>query len=408
VLDRFVVNRRFLIGVLALLSAPTAHAKLELEGNFEAQLRLFTQDALLDTQHDNNLSIALEPEFFYSWNEGDDTVEFVPFARLDQRDDERTHADIRELSWVHVGKTWESRIGIRKEFWGVTEFQHLVDIINQTDSVEDIDGEDKLGQPMVNLSMVRNWGIIDLFVLPYFRERPFSGSDGRPAFPQLNQDAALYEHSRGDEHVDYAARWSHSVGNFDLGVSFFKGTSRDPEFLPVFSSPNALQPDQFVPFYRQIDQYSLDLQATLGDTLWKLEAINNNNTLDDFSALQFGFEYSRYGVFDSNADLGWLMEYAWDSRGTDSLRASVSSNQNDLYLGSRLAFNDVNSNELLAGFSYDLDFDSVSFLLEASRRVGNNIKLALDVRLFNADQPADPLFFFRRDDHIQLTAQYYY
>ena len=400
--------RCILICLITLASLPTAHADLELQGNLEVQLRLFTQDALLITQHDNNLSVALEPEFFYSWNDGDDSFEFVPFARLDQRDDERTHVDIRELSWVHVADNWESRIGIRKEFWGVTEFQHLVDIINQTDSVEDIDGEDKLGQPMVNLSLVRDWGIIDLYVLPYFRERTFSGSNGRPAFAQLNQDAALYEHQRGDEHIDYSARWSHSIGNFDLGFSVFKGTSRDPEFVPVFTNPSSPQPDQIVPFYRQITQYSLDLQATMGDFLWKLEAVNNDNTLEDYSAIQFGFEYSRYGVFNSNADLGWLTEYAWDSRGTDSLSTNVSSNQNDLYLGSRLAFNDVNSNEVLAGIAYDFDFNSVSFLVEASRRVGNNIKVSVDVRLFNSDQPSDPLFFFRRDDHIQLTAQYYY
>ena len=61
------------------------------------------------------------------------------------------HGDIRELAYVHASDDWELRLGIRKEFWGVTEFQHLVDVINQTDGVEDFDGEDKLGQQMVNL-----------------------------------------------------------------------------------------------------------------------------------------------------------------------------------------------------------------------------------------------------------------
>ncbi|MDD7885073.1 hypothetical protein [Flavivirga sp. 57AJ16] len=36
----------------------------------------------------------------------------------------------------------------------MTESNHLVDIINQTDAVETFDGEEKLGQPMVQLS----WG----------------------------------------------------------------------------------------------------------------------------------------------------------------------------------------------------------------------------------------------------------
>ena len=35
---------------------------------------------------------------------------------------------------------------------------------NQTDGVEDIDSEDKLGQPMVNLTLERDWGALDLYV----------------------------------------------------------------------------------------------------------------------------------------------------------------------------------------------------------------------------------------------------
>ena len=61
------------------------------------------------------------------------------------RTDQRTHGDIRELAYVHARVMIGSFVvGIRKEFWGVTEFQHLVDVINQTDGVEDFDGEDKL------------------------------------------------------------------------------------------------------------------------------------------------------------------------------------------------------------------------------------------------------------------------
>ena len=42
-------------------------------------------------------------------------------------------------------------VGAAKVFWGTAESRHLVDIINQTDAVEDIDEEDKLGQPMVKV-----------------------------------------------------------------------------------------------------------------------------------------------------------------------------------------------------------------------------------------------------------------
>ena len=51
-------------------------------------------------------------------------------------------------------------------FWGVTESQHLVDVVNQTDLVENPDGEEKLGQLMVNLTVARSWGTLNLFVAP--------------------------------------------------------------------------------------------------------------------------------------------------------------------------------------------------------------------------------------------------
>jgi len=92
---------------------------------------------------------------------------------VDEHDDNRTHGDIRELSWIHVGSNWETRVGVRKVFWGVTEGRHLVDIINQTDAVDQVDGEEKLGQPMINLSVCPT--LIDGGVAPCHVDlRPFA------------------------------------------------------------------------------------------------------------------------------------------------------------------------------------------------------------------------------------------
>jgi len=375
--------------------------EFEMRGNFELQDRLFLQDPILPSQPNNQPSVAATPEFFWSWNDNQDSFEFVPFARVDQKDSERTHTDIRELSWVHVGDDWETRIGIRRDFWGVTEFQHLVDIINQDDGIEDIDNEDKLGQPMINLSLVKDWGILDIYLLPYFREKTFATSQGRPSIPFINTDNALYESPDKQNHLDWAIRWNHSIDDLDIALSWFEGTSRDPVLIPLLSATGV---PELTPFYGLINQAGLELQANLESTLWKLEAIHNLNEFENYWALQGGFEYSQYGIFESNADLGWLVEYAWDQRGQDG----ISTFQNDLFVGSRLALNDVESSEILMGFGYDFDFKSSSFLVEASRRFGDSFKVSLDVRFFNATNNNDPLYLFRKDDHFQLTAQYFY
>ena len=127
-------------------------------GSITAELRGFFDDPLYPEQADTTASLALQPEFYMSWNDRKSSLTFVPFARVGDEDEERNHADVRELMWINAMGDWELRLGVGKVFWGVTESLHLVDVINQVDLVESPDGEDKLGQPMANLSWSSDWG----------------------------------------------------------------------------------------------------------------------------------------------------------------------------------------------------------------------------------------------------------
>ena len=130
---------------------------IDISGSAGVETRYFLQDAAYPGQPRSQASVFLEPEMYTEWNDGIDSILFKPFARLDQEDEQRTHFDLRELMWMHAADNWETRVGVSKVFWGQTESIHLVDIINQTDMVENIDGEDKLGQPMINLNVFGDW-----------------------------------------------------------------------------------------------------------------------------------------------------------------------------------------------------------------------------------------------------------
>ena len=249
------------VAVLAALPFAAAQAfEQELSGYIEIEGRLFPDAALFASQADGNLAFSLKPEYYATWAGRTQSLTFVPFFRYDQNDDSRTHFDIRELFWERYAHSWEIRVGIRQVFWGVTESQHLVDIINQTDLVENIDGEDKLGQPMINLALVQSFGTFDIFVMPFFRERTFPGVDGRLGFPLLvDTDRATYESSDGGNHIDWALRWSHTVSVFDFGLSYFYGTSREPMLRPGVDGGGR---PVLMPHYSLIDQTGLDVQAT--------------------------------------------------------------------------------------------------------------------------------------------------
>jgi len=331
-------------------------------------------------------------------------------VRWDENDDERSHADIRELTWLKAADTWELRAGIRKVFWGVTESQHLVDIINQTDLVEATDGEEKLGQPMVNLALISDWGTLDLFVLPGFRERTFPGEKGRLRFsPRIDRSQTTYESSDKEEHIDYAARWAHYLGDWDIGLSYFNGTSRDPGFISGLDNNGQRV---LIPVYELIEQWGLDLQATLGDWLWKMEIINRSGQRDrsgqnkNYTALTAGFEYTFVGIAGSNADLGMISEVLYDERGEDALTPFA----DDILLASRLTLNDEQSTEFLLGMIFDSNDADRLLTLESSRRFGDNWKVTIEGQAFIniPNINTELLFGVRRDSYLQLEIARYF
>lgn len=368
---------------------------------------LFTQSPQYRFQHeDPNSSLSFQPEYYTSWDNRDQSLEFIPFLRIDQQDDERTHFDIRELAWTKVYDSWEVRAGVSRVFWGKTEFQHLVDVINQTDGVENLDGEDKLGQPMVLLTSIQDWGTLEFYALPYFRERTFAGAEGRLRTPvAVDTDKVLYQSDRGQYHPDFAIRYSNYVGDWDFGVSHFSGTNRDPLLsLGATFNPSTGELDAtLTPYYELMEQTSLDVQATKGSVLWKLEALHREAGVNgDHNALAGGIEYSFYGVGGTFADLGVLLEYHYDDRGEDAPTIF----EDDIAIGARLAFNDAQSTALLAGVLVDRSSGSNSISVEASRRLNNNFFLELESRLFHGQSAPDLATSVTQDDFVRLNLIY--
>ncbi|MFT4517687.1 MAG: hypothetical protein ACI9JM_000064 [Halioglobus sp.] len=368
----------------------------EWSGYVSLETRLFLEDAAHPKQDDQNVSVAFEPQYYQDWDRGKQRIAFKPFFRFDANDSERTHADIREMYWRIEHQKIVFKAGLDVVFWGVAESQHLVDIINQSDLVENIDGEDKLGQPMLNLDyMTDDWGTWQAFILPYFRERTFPGEQGRlRTQPAVDTNNPLYDSDDEEKHVDFALRWSHYIGDWDIGFAHFSGTSRNPIFIPSTEGGRAA----LRPLYLQIEQSSLDVQATTGAWLWKLEAIYNSNRIEDYYASVGGFEYTWFGVGDSAADLGWLLEYHYDERG----KRSLSPLQDDIFAGIRYSGNDIAGTRVLAGIIVDADSQSTFGNLEAVRRLGESWTITLEARMFSNIDKADPLQALDDDDYIEL------
>ncbi|WP_262690402.1 hypothetical protein [Kordiimonas aestuarii] len=391
----------------AFASGPhVAHAgEWEVSGSAGLEMRAFLERGAYPRQLDTfQPSLQMEGDIRWTDDENRWDVVFVPFARLDAKDAERTHADAREAYVRWNGDSWTVRAGLAKVFWGVAESRHLVDIINQFDTVEDIDNEDKLGQPMVEISTLQDWGQLTAYVLPAFRKRTFAGEEGRFRAPYLvDNDLARFDQGGDDDaDVDFALRYSHYFGDWDVGLSFFRGADRDPRL--ILDAERGV----FAPYYDDITQFGADIQYTHDAWLWKFEGIVRDTPFETFAAAVGGVEYTFYGVSEAGADLGVLVEYQYDGRSENPAFAPVTPSDNDLFTGLRYAMNDMADTSILGGVIVDMEDGSMSGLVEASRRFGDYWVMELESRFFANVDTSNILYGFRKDSQVTLRLTRYF
>lgn len=380
-----------LAGVLLVLAATPLAAQLRGQVAFEERLFLGGLPTPNESRHE--ASVILNAEYYRVWDKGSQSLAVEPFVRLGLNTGERTRVDFTELSWQYVWTGWELRVGLREVFWGVTESQHLVDVINQRDLVEAGQGYVKMGQSMVSLAAIRSWGTIDFLLLPWFRERTFDGRAGVLWSPlPVDADHAAFESASENWHLDWAVRWAQSVGDFDLGVAHFAGTNREPRFEPGQDESSCCV---LVPQYDVVDQTSLDVQWTTGGWLWKLEATTLNPQSGRYAAVTGGFEYAFADYFSVFA------EYVFDSRGDEA----TTSFEDDFFAGARLLLND---GQVLAWAFVDRDTGNRVLSLEVSQRLSDMVTLALEGRAFAGTGSSEPPHARRQDNYVALRASHYF
>jgi hypothetical protein len=349
------------------------------------------------------VSIALDVRFAVQSEARDHALVLRPFGRLDSRDRQRTHYDVREGYWSWNRRNFELQVGAGIVFWGVAESRHLVDVINQDDFVEGPSQKAKLGQPMVRFSYrPAVLGQLELFLLPYFRERTFPGPRGRPGFPiPVDASHAMYASPLERLHPDAAFRWSNRWADLDWALSYFWGNSREPQ-LPAYATP--MGTPALVPWYDLIHQGGGELQWTRDSWLLKLEAMIRQGQGVTFGAAVGGLEYTFFDVLGTGLDIGLVAEGGYDGR--ENLAPVVM--DHDVFGGLRFAANDTQSTELLVGAIVDVEHAASVIRVEGSRRFGEQIKLAVEAYAFLPSQQDDIVSWFQYEDVVSLDLITYF
>jgi hypothetical protein len=344
---------------------------VEQRAEVTAEASWYPRKAAHAGQSDSFVHVEARPELFVAGDE----IEVLVQPRLTTANRGSGQADLRE---AHVsGRFGEADflVGSTILFWGQTEIYNPVDIVNSRDFSRGLQRSEKRGAPMARLSWPAGPGQLDVmavdFVQNIYPERPLR----ERIAPAVNNSKPTFSGKAKQSDLATALRWSGYVGDLDIGVSWFRGTGNAPRLLP--QADGTMTPD-----YSRVTQAGVDLQYLMGETAVKGEVIHRSGQYDTtgmaktYRAGVIGVERTIYDFDGAGRDMVLIGEYAYDSR---KLKAH-SGFQNDIAVGARFLWNDVEDTEVMALVIRDLDNGAQTTSISASRRINDEITFDAAIR----------------------------
>ena len=117
-----------------------------------------------------------------------------------------------------------------------------------------------------------------------------------------------------------------------------------------------------------------------------------------------GLEYLINNLFENKWDFTSFIEYHNDDRNNDSTDIF----QNDLFLATRLNFNNIEGTELLTSITLDTDGGGNTSTIELSSRITDNIRVTGSYNSYWSTNDKDILYSFRRDNYFGFKAIKYF
>lgn len=373
----------------------------ELRGTAGVESMIYSQTPLFEEQADSRwqptAQITLDGSREFS---RDSTFDFTVFGRASPYAEHPYAGDIREADLKIQFENAELKAGVLAETWGTLEALNLVDIINQRDLAEDFQGDAKLGQPGVSMSLQQGDLVWSLLALTYARERRFAEGEDRLRALPAPIVTETFENSRWNPSV--ALRAQYRLDALDIALSQYVGHAREPILKPLFGSPGLTG---FESLYEKIAQTGVEAQYVMGDSVLKSELLYQSHGADSFWGSGIGAETTFNKLRGSFESLTLYFEAYFDDR-SDS--APLTAFQRDVFLGARYNLNDTDDSVFEARYTHDLEWHSNLVDLRASRRILGDCLLSAQL-LLPLEVERDPaLNGFAQDKYFRLGLDWYF
>lgn len=392
-----------LLGLLAIFASLTGYAawaeiRTEYRGEITAEASWYPQGAAHAGQKDSFVHTEARPELVVYG----DVAEALIQPRISGGTAGEGTIDFREANVTARLGDVDILIGSTILFWGKVESYNPVDVVNAKDFNRGVMRSEKRGAPMLRLSWPAGSGQLSLLAID-FTENIYPGLASRERPALTIEKEASYSGGAKREDIANAVRWSGYFGDIDVGISWFRGTGLAPRLLP--QADGTLKPD-----YSRITQAGLDIQYLWHDSALKVELIRRSGQYDrlgsarNYHAGVVGIEHNLFGVMDSGHDIVLIGEYAGDSR----RGLTHSGFQNDLTVGTRWLWNDIEDTEMLGLLTRDLDNGAQTTTVSIDRRINDQLTFKASAR-GTSRYASDPnSTAFRRDSAVNMALTYWF
>jgi len=417
--------------LVAITTSSTARAEwtVDSRGEMGLETRVFTPDDDSGTQDQN---VAAAARLQVDAKEGPFRLRFRGFVRHDETDRGRSAA-FPEEAWAQWrGDRFSLTVGWDMVTWTATEAFHPADVINSRYFDSNVEGFEKIGEPLAQLRMKLGQGAVSAYFMPFFTSPIFPSPRSRLSFTGpgvpfgkslwLNRDGEI---SDGRWGAQWAANVQQTVGDADISVHVLQNQDRYNPVVGIDPTQGKLRP-LFAPLTQVGGTYQQVVEGVIlkAELAYRMFADPTTGPSANFVALdERQLSESRdHGAVAVGLEYAVSLENGWEStfivegqtifaegkgwRGNERIRHQLNLFQRDLMGGIRLAFQDVADSALLLFAIVDLESPEQVFgNLAYTRRIGEEWSLKTGIRFFNLPpkDPRNPVGFERWHQANQLS-----
>ncbi len=305
----------------------------------------------------------------------------------DFSDEDRFYA-YPEEAWVGFDSGSDIiKVGFQHFNWSSTEAFRPSDVVNSRNLDSQVKNASKIGEPMISYKKIFGDSSITTFLAPYFIKPLYPGIENSFATPfgPVDSYLVLQDNLTTDKdpfNIQGGAIFNFSILKSDIAIHYINHIDRD-SFFPIF---NPLVSPNITPIFYRSQQAGFTSQNAIAGMILKTEFVtrffSNNvktftqNRLKNFSIGTIGLERN-FSL--GQGELTFLTEYI-KTFSQNSFQKNSEVFDNDLLVGFRHSFNNINGSEINFSLISDLkQFEQHIFNLSYSQRFKNNWKAEIGI-----------------------------